>query len=83
MGSKTATFYVTLRADRASWGNRQSITKVKAVTLRQSKGVLQADEIAVKVSVVVPDAAFEPFVLPAVTLDVTPAELVALVEEAA
>jgi len=81
--SHTASFFVRLRAERGTYSyNRDQITGVKATSLRQFKPGTERDEIAVKVTLTIPDEAFNPYELPEVSLTITPAEIGIEVEEA-
>jgi hypothetical protein len=54
---------------------RGDVVRLKAIHLRQNKPPTAADEIAVKLVVDVPDDAFNPFEVPEIKIELTPAEL--------
>jgi hypothetical protein len=70
----TATGYVVLKAVRSRYG-KQEVREAKVAKVTQSRPSMGTDEIAVKLSIRVPIAAFGPFAASAV-IDV-PAELIA------
>lgn len=73
VGTHEAIFYVQIRAHRYSWSSM--VRALTAVRVTKSKPVTLLDRcVAVKITMRIPDAAFEPF-SPEVVIDV-PIELV-------
>ena len=67
MSNHRATAYLIVKAERSRWGRADpetglaSVDSVKVTGSRQTRPTkLERDEIAVKVTVEIPDAAFEP-----------------------
>lgn len=75
----TADFYVRIKASRRKWSSAtpQPIDEVKAVDLRQNKPATDADEIAVRIRVAIPDELFDPVELPVIELEYVAPEVTA------